>query len=104
MYKERKLDIWKAAWFRKHRSSSPARVNQESSSSQVQIFKLIWCLRGQFILPRFYKASNDVPCMLINLPAKVNICSSIAHFKYNEFLSNTDLDSDFVFINGILKY
>nr|XP_022323367.1 MPN domain-containing protein-like [Crassostrea virginica] len=34
MYKERKLDIWKAAWFRKHRSSSPARVNQESSSSQ----------------------------------------------------------------------
>lgn len=42
--------------------------------------------------------------MLINLPAKVNICSSIAHFKYNEFLSNTDLDSDFVFINGILKY
>ena len=42
--------------------------------------------------------------MLINLPVKVNICSSIAYFEYNEFLSNTDLESDFVFINGILKY
>lgn len=34
MYKERKLDIWKAAWFRKHRSSSPARNNPETSNSQ----------------------------------------------------------------------
>ncbi|XP_061183924.1 MPN domain-containing protein-like [Saccostrea echinata] len=34
LYKERKLDIWKAAWFRKHRTSSPARNNIDSSSSQ----------------------------------------------------------------------
>ncbi|XP_048778445.1 MPN domain-containing protein-like isoform X2 [Ostrea edulis] len=34
LYKERKLDIWKAAWFRKHRTSSPIRNYPEPSFSQ----------------------------------------------------------------------